>query len=236
MIRRLFGLSVLFSVLFLSTVYSAKQPVVLELMTATWCPACPYAEEAVTQLIKKYGDSLIVLEYHPTSDEFGTDRTESRIEYYSPPGLPTAFFNGIENFVGGGPTMTPFYDKKIQPLMNQNTGIEISLTGNIEKNTVNTTATISLDKKTSIAGMTLRWILYENDAKGAKKNYQHVVRDFSDTYATVKPGSQKTLTHTFQIPKGVNSKNLGIVLLIQDDGSKEIVQGSSILLFPAKSI
>ena len=235
MIKRISSLSVIFLSLFLSNSFPAKQPVVAELMTATWCPACPYADSAVSDLVKKYGSSLVVLEYHPTSDEFGNERTDSRIEYYDVRGFPTIKFNGVEDFAGGGPGVVKIYEEKMKPLLNQVSGIDIALNGKLEEKTINASATISLDKKSSIAGMTLRWVLFENNAKGKEKNFNHVVRDIADAYATIKPGSQKTITHTFQIPSNVNRKNLGIVLLIQDDGSKEIVQASSLLLSSAKS-
>ena len=233
--KHIVGLSISLFLMDLTYCLAGNQPVVAELMTATWCPHCPSAEKALTQLEEKYDSSkLIILEYHPTSDEFGTQRIDSRISYYNSRGFPTIFFNGTKSIVGAGEGTLQEYEKNIKSIGTKPSGIDITMDGKIDSSLATASATITLDKKTSIAGMTLRWIFFQKTARSKSKTFSHVVRDYIYKYAIIKPGETKTFTTNFAAPYGVDAKNLGIALLIQDDGSKEIAQSAVTTLASAK--
>jgi thiol-disulfide isomerase/thioredoxin len=82
--------------------HAYRKNVLIENFTATWCPYCPYAAQAITQLESIYGESLTVIKYHPsTSDPFYHSHSVTRASYYNVPGLPTTVVSGNKAVVGG---------------------------------------------------------------------------------------------------------------------------------------
>ncbi|MEO0266254.1 MAG: thioredoxin family protein, partial [candidate division WOR-3 bacterium] len=74
----------------------------VENFTATWCAYCPYQAQAISQLESVYGESLVVIKYHPsTSDPFYNSNSATRSSYYAVPGLPTSLIQGNKAVVGG---------------------------------------------------------------------------------------------------------------------------------------
>jgi len=79
-----------------------RDMVVVEIGTATWCSACPYAAEAADSIVKN-GYNLAVIEHH-TDDDYSSVATDNRtIDYYAMIGFPTAYFDGVDKQLGAGP-------------------------------------------------------------------------------------------------------------------------------------
>jgi hypothetical protein len=184
-------------------------------------------------LADKYGSAkLIVLEYHPLSDELGNQKSEMRANYYASRGFPTIFFNGEDKVSGAGnPAETlKEYSGKIDAVKSGYSGVTISMKGKIERSVAQVEATISLDKKTSLAGMSYRWVLFTKAIRGRKGIYKNVVMDMSEVYSSIKPGTSKTIPVYFNLPSTATGDNWGVALLIQDDSTKKIVAAASTFL------
>lgn len=93
--------------------------VLAELFTATWCPNCPKAEQAIDQLYEEEGlpavggesdrIRLAVIHWHPGdgSDVLGIAEMEPRLDAYEAKlptsgedGLPTMIFDGVDRMTG----------------------------------------------------------------------------------------------------------------------------------------
>lgn len=86
----------------LGLAHGFRKNVVVENFTATWCAYCPYQAQAISQLESVYGESLVVIKYHPsTSDPFYHSHSVTRLNYYAVPGYPTSLIQGNKAVVGG---------------------------------------------------------------------------------------------------------------------------------------
>ena len=96
-----------------------ERVVLAELFTATWCPNCPKAEEAIDQLYEEEGlpavggesdrIRLAVIHWHPGdgSDPMGITEMQPRLDAYEDKlptsgedGLPTIIFDGVDRMTG----------------------------------------------------------------------------------------------------------------------------------------
>lgn len=191
------------------------------------------AEQAISQLAEQNGPTkLLVLTYHPLSDELGIQKSEARKDYYLVRGFPAIVFNGIEKISGASSVseMVKRYDDKINLVKEGDSGVTLQMNGKIESRMAQVEVSITLDKKTSLAGMSYRWVLFERRVRGQRGIYHNVVRDMSEVYTNVKPGTTKTVPVYFSLPASATGDNWGLALLIQDDSTKKIVAAASTLL------
>ena len=76
-----------------------RENVVVEIGTGTWCGYCPGAATAADELHAN-GIDVAIIENH-NGDIFANVYSNARNSYYGVPGYPTAYFDGILNYVGG---------------------------------------------------------------------------------------------------------------------------------------
>lgn len=91
---------------FLGTYTKARDMVILEIGTGTWCPYCPGAQMGGEDLVNN-GHSVAVIEHH-NGDSFTNSYSDARNAYYGISGYPTAVFDGVEYFVGGDNTQSMY--------------------------------------------------------------------------------------------------------------------------------
>lgn len=84
-----------------------KNLVVIEVATGTWCWACPYAALAAEQLHNN-DKKVVIIENHK-EDDFETEASISRIDYYGISLFPTTYFNG-RNAYNGTPEPNKFLE------------------------------------------------------------------------------------------------------------------------------
>jgi thiol-disulfide isomerase/thioredoxin len=228
------SLASIFSILFLlsisisaaATAPSTPQRTTLaELFTATWCLYCVYAEPALSQLSEKYGSSkLIVLEYHD-NDELSNNKIEDRSQWYGVQGFPTVQFDGNTPVVGGAFNLQSIYEKNIQKRFATEPIVTLTLSGVIGEQTGKVKVTITPLTGKSPSNLKLRWVIYEDNVNFKGKYYRFVVRDILVEDKLDFLGTQpKNISKTFAINPVWNYSNLGIVVFVQDDKSKEVLQ------------
>jgi hypothetical protein len=96
---------------------TAREMVVLEIGTGTWCVYCPGAAMAADELIEN-GQNVGVIEYH-NGDNYQTNESAYRLDtYYGISGYPTGWFDGVIVHVGGNAsssiyaTYLPLYETR----------------------------------------------------------------------------------------------------------------------------
>lgn len=215
----------------LQTGITAQRVVLMELMSATWCPYCPTAEEAMYTLAAQYGsDQVAAIEYHPTSSYWGTAETQARINwYFSQPGswgYPTMFFDGYESVVGGGVPMIPYYQPIINTHLTVDSPISMSNTGYIGATSGEVTTHIEVEWL-QFSPVKLRFALIEHDLY-YNRDYNYVCRDLlpEETLVITTPGQTFDVTRTFTIDPSWNADNMDIVTFVQYDPAWWIVQSA----------
>ena len=119
-----------------------RDMVVVELGTATWCSACPYAAEAADSIVKN-GYNLAVIEHH-TDDDYSSIATDNRtIDYYAMIGFPTAYFDGVDKQLGAGPYFYSNYFNHYYQRSIKKVGLGISIEKKSRENDYQAKVTIT---------------------------------------------------------------------------------------------
>ncbi|MCK5338370.1 MAG: thioredoxin family protein, partial [Bacteroidales bacterium] len=87
----------------------ARDKVVVEIGTGTWCPYCPGAAMGADDLVAN-GHDVAIIENH-NGDDYTNSASNARNSYYGISGYPTALFDGGSAYVGGsnGTSLYPQY-------------------------------------------------------------------------------------------------------------------------------
>ena len=91
---------------YFNTYTTAREMVILEIGTGTWCVFCPGASMGAKDLINN-GHHVTVIKHH-NGDSFTNSYSNARNTYYGISGFPTAVFDGVDYFVGGSNTQSQY--------------------------------------------------------------------------------------------------------------------------------
>jgi hypothetical protein len=91
---------------YFNTYTTAREMVILEIGTGTWCVYCPGAQMGGEDLVNN-GHTVAVIEHH-NGDPFTNSYSNARNAYYGISGFPTAVFDGVDYFVGGSNTQSMY--------------------------------------------------------------------------------------------------------------------------------
>jgi hypothetical protein len=176
-------------------------------------------------LAEKYSASkLVVLEYHG-NDELSNSKTEARSQWYAVQGFPTAQFDGISPVVGGSDKIQSAYEKNIQARLNVAPLFTISLSGSIGEQTGEVKATVTPVSSTTRSNLKLRWVIYEDNIAITGKYHRFVVRNIlAEDQLLFQRTEPNNINKTFAINPAWKYKNLGLVVFVQDDKTKEVLQ------------
>ncbi|MBN1424338.1 T9SS type A sorting domain-containing protein [Candidatus Fermentibacteria bacterium] len=215
---------------------AALRTVVAEEFTGTWCGWCPSAMEGLYNLEQQVGERLAVVAYH-VSDAFQVPGCVDRKNYYTVTGYPTVMLDGLIRVLGGDTIpvdYTPFY--------NQRQGIPspvfmdltlLSYDGATGQGTVR--ADIYSEPERDDITATLRYVATGDDTlynwQGFNHLYftaLHVFPSAAGVGITVPSGGMVSDVQSFQIPAGWRDRACTIVAFLQDDTTKEILQGGNL--------
>jgi hypothetical protein len=217
--------------------------VVLELITATWCVTCPYADEAADDLSREYGpERFTVLQYHVSIDGLDTAETNERRDDYNAgqTGLPAAWFDGTEGVHSVGEPDVGFfhnlYKEKIEERLKSPSPISISIT--VTESVDEITVSASLAKLRNILvpdNVYARYVLFENSVEYNGPIYNYVVRDVE-----VKDFDYEALPYneqvTFGMENGWDSSNMAVAVYVQAETTGEVLQSVSSVLGPEPTV
>ena len=209
--------------------------VIVEVGTATWCQYCPGAAMGVDEMHEE-GLSVGVIEYH-TTDDYSTSETEARLNYYNVSGYPTAVFDGVNVSSGGNATQSlyssylPEYESRIAiPSLFE---IESSYY-NTDGNNYQVSVNAEMIEAYPLLGndLVLQVILTESNIPENWQNQTElnfVCRDMipneNGTSLDFEGNTSQSVLLDFEIPSTYEMENIELIVYIQDNTTKEILQG-----------
>jgi PKD repeat protein len=218
-----------------------RNQVILEIGTSTLCVYCPGAAMGAEDLLAA-GCQVGVIEYHSNmlgADPFTNTASTARVSYYGITGLPTAFFDGVLNFVGGSNTqsMYPYY----LPLYNTRYAVPspltICLSGSNAGNVYTVNVMVKKVATITATNMKLQLVLTESNISYSwegQSMLHHVERlmvpNENGTTVDFTSGNVQNYTLTFTKDPTWVTANCELVAFVQDNSSKECFNGVKCML------
>lgn len=212
----------------------ARQKVILEIGTGTWCQYCPGAAMGADDLIEN-GCQVGVIEYH-NGDIFANDASNYRNNYYAVSGYPTAHFDGIIQSVGGSntesnyPTYLPLYQERMAiqsdfviDIYGQNTGSTYYV------QLVITKVNGSWGELTAHLALTESEIVYSWQGQSHLNFVERLMApDHFGTTVDFTDEDEIVVLLEFEMDPSWVTNNCELVAFIQDEDTKEILQGNMV--------
>lgn len=213
-----------------------RQMVILEIGTGTWCGFCPGASMGASDLLSN-GHNVGVIKYH-SGDSFTIPASSARISYYGMTGFPTSKFDGVLTHVGGSsnqslyPTYLPLYQQRAAIPSSFTIDIAGTSTGNVYN------IVLTLEKVAAYTGtdIVVHLVLTESNIPFAWQNQTHVNQatrlmapDQNGTDLDFSTGDIQTVNLSFTVDAAW-IYDLELVAFIQDNTTKEILQGDKVML------
>jgi hypothetical protein len=204
--------------------------VVLEMGTATWCSACPYAVDACDSM-EHLNYNIALIEYH-TNDNYSTNETEKRIQdYYSMYAFPTTYFDGIVMQEGAGPTAFDMYYGKYSVRKDMKTGVGVEILPQQAKNgKYNVKIKISRLAPFYNKNAILHVAVLESHIPEQWQNKEELnnlcrlfLPDLYGEKIDLINNTELTFTYSFETDESWNTDNMEIIAFIQDNDSHEIL-------------
>jgi thiol-disulfide isomerase/thioredoxin len=142
---------------------AALQKIMIELFTATWCPNCPYVENALHTLKEEYGSKISYVEYHMFDEyDFGNSDIAN---YYGASAFPHTFINGSTELEGGSEESLDIIEEIIQPMLNEVPNLVLSdLNFTVSENGLS--GNVKIDTELQESNMFLKVVIIENENNG----------------------------------------------------------------------
>jgi hypothetical protein len=212
----------------------AREKVVLEIGTGTWCPFCPGASMGADDLIAN-GHDVAVIKYH-NGDNYTNAASNARNSYYNVSAYPTAHFDGGLPYANGSasqslyPQYLPRYNQKIAIPSSFTVDIEGTSSGLID---FNIDVTIEMVDPYSGSDIRLHCVITESDIQQYWQGQDHlnyVERMMLPTHSGIQldfsGGNIIEQNYSFALDPSWNAEHCEIVIFLQENGSKVILQGS----------
>jgi len=211
-----------------------REEVLLEGFTGTWCSVCPGASMGAEDLILN-GHDVVVIEYH-INDVFETPNALARQYYYYVNALPTVYFDGIIEHVGGNPNSTlyttylPLYEERIAIMSDFSIDIDganSQLTDyvvnvNVEKVAENNSQNLALIFALTETDIPYLWMGQDY----IKYCERFMLPDANGTSLDFSASDNLDFTYSFSLNPEWVPENLELVVWIQDLSSKEVHQAA----------
>ena len=191
---------------------------------------CSYGERALRQLATEV-DSLIVLVYH-IKDDLEPPTAQKRISglYGFADAVSTLVINGNKHVYytsGGEGTIYFRYKKIIEEMLSAPIKAEINISGH----TITNTAYITAEIHSFVTGTVDVWIvLFKNDFEYRGEVKQYIVRDVADPRRITLSDGEVMVSCEFTLPEGESFEGYGVVVIIQDPETLEVIQANSYML------
>ena len=243
---RIIIIGLLFCILSLVKAQVDRDMVILENFGGTWCTNCPGAAMGAEDLVANDHD-VAVIEYH-VWDEYANDFSQFRFPLYEAlyadivggqMACPTAVFDGQYFYLGGDQasslysTYLPFYEYYESVL----SSFTIAING--ENTGLDYTVSVIANKvaSTSSTNIVLHLVLTESQIAEEWQGQTELnfverlmIPDQYGTALDFSTGDTQTVDLEFTLDLGWASGNCELVAFIQDNDSKEILQGTKIAL------
>ena len=210
-----------------------REMVVLEIATGTWCYYCPGSAMGADDLIAN-GKDVAVIEYH-NGDSYTNAFGNSRNSYNGVGGIPDAHFDGVLVVVGGSHTVSMY--PNYLPKYNQRKAVMSSFTIDVVGETAGfsdyfTEITLEKVAASTASNLKLHVVVTESEIE---QNWQgmselHYVERLMapDQYGTdvdFSSNDTQVVNVDFSIDDSWDYENCELVVFLQNNSTKEILQG-----------
>jgi hypothetical protein len=222
--------------------------VMVEMFTTYTCGNCPKAEEALNNLMEIMGKSgLCVVGYHdwrggdPASDLLGTEETVGRIQWYTDdpsfPGRagwwPTVVFDGLR-IVEGAETVEGAqanYATEIQMREEVGSPVRLSLTADLGGDEGSVQMGIKATGRLPEGPLRARCVVIEDHVYQRGFYFDFVARRVLEerALAIAEIGDSTSAEWTFPIDDSWNMGKVDVVVFVQNDAGREILQSRRLL-------
>jgi PKD repeat protein len=214
----------------------ARQKVIVEIGTGTWCTYCPGAAMGADDLVAN-GCQVGNIEYH-NGDPYTNPASDWRNSYYSVSGYPTAHFDGVLEFVGGSHTesMYPNYLPLYQQRYAIPSDFTIDMYGDHTGLVYNVQLTVTKVNGTW-GNLTVHLVLTESEIVFSWQGQDHLnfverlmAPDYNGTIVNFSSENTATLDLEFTMDGSWVADNCELVAFVQNEATKEILQGTMVSL------
>lgn len=221
---------------------SSPRMLLVEEVTNASCPGCASANPAFNKFIRDNKDKVISIVYHTwfpgANDPFYLEDTQmmrDRYNYYSFSGIPGGRANGNRSF-------NPGDTSSLRSILNSvdGTNSNVSIKVYAEKSGNDVTLNINVASDVSISSHRLRIAVveahkYDTDAgtNGETDFYftaKEMLPSASGTNFSIQAGKSKNFEEDFTIDNDWDTDNLHVVVFVQNESTKEVLQAERALL------
>ncbi|MBU7031688.1 MAG: hypothetical protein HXS53_04090 [Theionarchaea archaeon] len=201
--------------------------VLAEYFTGTWCYVCSYGERALKQLAEEF-ENLIVLVYH-LKDEIETPGSLIRSSgvYGFNDTVSTLVVNGRKHiyYTSGGEGAIYFkYKSIIEEMLSEPLTAEIFVSGRTIQQKASVTAEI---RSYTPHTCDVYFVLFKNDFEVRGELKQYIVRDVGTPQRIFLSEGETQLSCEFVLPAGESFEGYGVVVIIQDPYTLQVIQSTS---------
>lgn len=236
--KKIFSISLsLFLSVFIHAQQVNRDMVIVEIAVGFWCTYCPGASMGADDLIDN-GHNVAILQNHG-GDSLANIYSDGRNDYNDISGFPTATFDGILSVVGGSATesLYPNYLPKVNQrnallsdftidLTFTNQGDNYQAIVDVENVGGNTSSDLVLQLGVTESNLPISW--------GGMNHVSFVTRrfvpDHNGTLLDFTSGDFQSEVFDFTIEDYWDSENCELIAFVQDNTTKEILQGTKMSL------
>gem|GEM_PF-4364871 len=207
-----------------------RSTVLLEGATGTWCYYCQYAAQGLDSLREVAGDTVAIIEYH-NLDDFTTEASEARIDYYNISSYPTVVFDGVDRVIGGSTYIYNSYRLKTTNELGISVPVEMTVEGYYDEITRGGYVQTTIDAVNGIAATDLRLhtVLTEShiafewfDEDSLQFMMREMFPDAGGIPLSLVRGDLHQELLFFQISEDYVDENCELVVFLQDNASKDV--------------
>jgi PKD repeat protein len=219
-------LSLLFvlATMFVMSQSVARQMVVVEDGTGTWCTYCPGAAMGCDDLLS-HGKYVAVIANHNGSDPFVNVYSNARNTLWAVPGFPSVGFDGMQGLVGGNHSSSlytsyvPIYNTRIAAPSEVSLSMEVTNTG------LDYTAVVTITKVGTITStnVALHFFVTQSNVQYNWQGQTHcehinrlMVPDQSGTPVSFATGDVQTVTLNFTLNAAWPAEDCEFIAFLQD--------------------
>jgi hypothetical protein len=215
--------------------------VLCELLTTENCSNCWVADYALLRSLHEFGrENLSVVSYHysPPYDPLNTEEVSDRCDWYYnfftiAGAFPVTIFDGLTADSGAADTTSTIVAYRMQIEARQAVGspVSVELRGEIDGGRGSVTATVRIHHQLPESSRTLRMMIIENEIWDGAHFVNFVVRDIleEEPLTATAVGESLVVNREFALGEW-NVEHLGIVALVQDDATAEVLQSGRLLI------
>ncbi len=212
-----------------------RQKVIVEVGTGTWCPSCPAVVAIIHDLIAD-GANMSVVEYH-INDPYQTQGAIARQSYYNFPWYPTTYYDGWHIGFDDWATYSvheSYYLTRSATL----SSFSVAIDGEVGSSEAN--GTVTIDKVANFSGTNLKLHVVLTESNIPEIWQGETELDFTERAMfpsdgngfaiDFTSGSSQEIDFTVPIDPTWVRENCELVFFVQDDDTKEVLQGDAVLL------